>query len=254
MIDAFVAQMLYPAPRVRVGRPPRGVEEVTLPGEAGERVVAWAGGESRLPHRRPAALLFHGNGENLETMRQSGLFGEVGRLDAAWLAVDYPGYGRSSGSPSEESLVAAAEAALDWVRERHPRRPVVAWGWSLGAAVALQLAIRRPDDVSALALLSPWTRLADVATVHFPLPFTERALGGRYDSIAAAPQIRVPAFVCHGVRDRIIPFEQGEKVARALGGTVRWLPIREAGHNDLLAVPKVWAGLRKFFGEVAAQR
>ena len=252
MIDAFVRQMLYPVPRVRVGRPPRGVEDVVLASATGERVHAWAGGDPRRPRRRPAAILFHGNGENLETMRQAGLFEEVAELEAVWLAVDYPGYGRSTGSPSEEGIHAGADAALEWVRRRHPGRPVVAWGWSIGAAVAVQLAVRHPDEVDALALLSPWTRLAEVATVHFPLPFAERVLAGRYDSLAVAGRVRAPAFVCHGVRDRIVPFEQGERIARALGGVVRWLPIREAGHNDLLAVAKVWAGLRKFFDEVAA--
>ena len=76
-------------------------------------------------------------------MRLSGLYEELDRLGIAWLAVDYPGYGRSGGSPSEAALIEAAAGGFDELGRRFPGRPRVVCGWSLGAAVAVQLAADR---------------------------------------------------------------------------------------------------------------
>jgi hypothetical protein len=249
MLDTLVRQMLYPVPPVAVPSPPPAPLEVVhleLAGEAaGLTAVAWAGGAAA-PPVAPAVLFFHGNGENLETMRRAGLFAALDRLRVAYLAPDYPGYGLSGGKPSEQGLAATADAALARAQHRYPGRPVAACGWSLGAAVAVGLADRHPGEVSRLALLSAWTTLAEVAAAHLPGPLVRPALAGRYDSLAAAPRLTAPALVIHGLSDRIIPAAQGEALARAWAGPVRWVPVAGAGHNDLLAQPVVWEELRTF--------
>ena len=255
MFGPILDTMLYPAPRLRVGEPPPGLTELTIDAEPGVRtepgahLVAWAGGDRATPGR-PAALFLHGNGENLETMRRAGLFARLDRLDAAYLALDYPGYGRSGGEPGEAALVAGAEAALDRLRVLHPGRPLVVVGWSLGAAVAVQLAARRPAALDGVVLLSPWSRLADTAAAHFPGLVVRPLVGDRYDSLAAAPQVTAPALVIHGERDHIIPARQGEQLAAALGERdgveTRWVPVAGAGHNDLLGQEVVWAELAHF--------
>ena len=244
-LGCSVRGLLYPAPPVAVPSPaPAPLQEVRLEVPGHEPVVAW-GGDSPSP-AAPVVLFFHGNGENLETMRQAGLFEDVGDLGVAFLAVDYPGYGRSGGEPSEEANLAAAEAALRWVRERHPGRRVAVFGWSLGAAVGIQLAARRPDEVDGLVMVSPWSSLAEVARVHFPAWLVRMALRERYDSRAAAARVRCPVLVVHGEHDSIIPAAQGRDLAAALGRRGRFLPVGGAGHNDILGVPAVWREVRGF--------
>ena len=242
MLDGFVRQSIYPAPMIRVPPAPAPFEEVGLDLPAGERAVAWAWSDPALPPERPAVVFFHGNGENLETMRMSGLFEELNRLRIAWIAIDYPGYGRSTGSSSEAGVMAAADAAVAWVRERHPDRPLVLCGWSLGAATAIGTAARHP--VQGLIALSPWTSLPDVARIHFPGFMVQSMLKEKYDSLSAAGKIKVPALVIHGDVDYLIPSQQGEQVAKALNA--RWVPVAGAGHNDLLSRDEVWAEMERF--------
>jgi pimeloyl-ACP methyl ester carboxylesterase len=246
MLDSLARQMLYPAPPVPVpSPPPPPLEEVRLRLSNGNEAVAWF-----LAGPGPVVVFFHGNGENLETLRWSGLFEELGGLGVAVLAVDFPGYGRSTGAPSEEGLIASGDAAVAWVRENHPERPLVIAGWSLGAALAIATVDRHPDAVRGLIALSPWTTLAEVAREIFP-EFAVKAMPREhYDSRTAAQRIRVPALVVHGERDDLIPARQGEEIASVLGESARWVPVRGAAHNDLLGRREVWEAIRTFLSGI----
>jgi len=244
MLDAFVRNSVYPAPPVRVPPAPAPLEEVALDLATGERIVAWTHADPALPEGRPAVVFFHGNGENLETMRMAGLFDDLARLRVAWIAVDYPGYGRSTGKPAEEGVMAAADAAVAWAREHHPGRPLVLCGWSLGAAAAIGTAAHHAEPLRGLIALSPWTSLPDVARIHFPGFMVQSMLREKYDSLGAAKRIRVPALVIHGEADNVIPAPYGKQIAAALAA--RWVPVPSAGHNDLLARDEVWVEMERF--------
>ncbi|HEX3551688.1 MAG TPA: alpha/beta hydrolase [Thermoanaerobaculia bacterium] len=247
MIETFARQMLYPAPPVAVPSPPPApLEEIALDLATGDRAVGWAWEDPGLPPAAPLVLFFHGNGENLETLRRSGFYDELRLLGVPFLAVDFPGYGRSTGTPSEEGLMATGDAAVAWARELQAGRPVVACGWSLGAAVAIGAAARHPEGVNALIALSPWTTLAEVAVGIFPEFAVKAMLRERYDSRAAAREVRVPALVIHGELDDLIPVEQGKEIAAVLGGPARWVPVPRTGHNDLLGRPVVWQEIGAF--------
>ncbi len=253
LLGCTVRQMIYPAPPVSVPAPPRPLEEIELSLSSGVMVAAWHLSGDELPPTRPAVLFFHGNGENLETMRRSGLFHRLGDLDVGFLAVDYPGYGRSTGRPSEESNRLAATVALDWLAERYPDRPLAACGWSLGAAVAIELAAKRPDALAGLVAMSPWSSLPEVGKRHFPAWLVGLLVRERYESVVAARQVTLPALVVHGADDRIIPVDQGRRVAAALAGS-RWIEVEGAGHNDLLSYDIVWDEMASYFDSLGGKR
>lgn len=242
--------LLYPAPPITVPEsPPPPFEQVLLESGRGDRVHVWyAEGERE---EGPAVVFFHGNGENLATMSAAGTLVQARAVSGALLAPDYPGYGRSEGQPSEESLLAAAEASAAWLAARHPRRPLVIAGWSLGAAVAVQVAADR-DDVAGLVLLSVWTRLDAVAREHFGGWLVRLFLREEYDSLAVAPRIDVPVLVIHGERDAIVPVRLGLRLARAFPRQARWLALPGVGHNDLLGQPEVWREIDAFLGALPA--
>jgi len=249
MLDTIARQMLYPAPPVPVpSPPPPPLQEVWLDLSTGDRACAWAFEKGDLAPSAPLVLFFHGNGENLETMRWSGTFEGLAGLGAAVLAADFPGYGRSTGTASEEGLNATGEAALTWARERQPARPIVVAGWSLGAALAIATVARHPQEVRGLIALSSWTTLAEVAVGLFPEFAVKAMLRERYDSRTAARGIAVPALVVHGERDDLIPVAQGREIAATLAGPARWVEVPGAAHNDLLARRQVWEEMGTFLG------
>jgi pimeloyl-ACP methyl ester carboxylesterase len=239
--------MLYPAPPVGVPSPPLApLEEVELDGEDG-RVVAWY---LAPPPEGPAVLVLHGNGENLETLRRSGIFDSWEALGAGVLAVDYPGYGRSAGSPSEAGAVAAAVAGLDWLGSRLPEGRRVVAGWSLGAAVGIQATRQRQGEVDGVVLMSPWSTLEEEAAAHFPRWLVRLVLAERYDSLSAAREMELPALVVHGEADRIIPAVLGRRLFGALPGPKRWVAVPGAGHNDLLGRRLPWEEIGRFLQEL----
>ena len=256
MLDPLVRSMVYPAPPISVpSSPPEPLETVSLKLAEGGGATAWyleAAKTQETPQAAsaPLVIFFHGNGENLETMRMAGTFRSFHDLGVAVLGVDYPGYGNSPGTPSEPAIHLTADAALSWVRQHHPGRPVVAAGWSLGAAVAMALAARSGEGLTGLITLSPWTSLPDVARNVFPGPVVQFALSERYDSLALADGIGLPTLLVHGREDAIIPVEQGRRLASALGRTAKWVEVEGAGHNDLMARPEVWEAIGWFLGRV----
>lgn len=264
VLASYTRGLVYPRPGVPVpSPPPEPLEEMRLD-LGGAWAHAWVLEPPDLAPDAPVALFFHGNGENLETMRRVGLFEDLRGLGVLVLAADYPGYGRSPGKPAEEGVLATGVAALEWARSRHPDRPLVLAGWSLGAAVALDTAARHPGAVDGLVAMSPWASLEAVARVHFPGFLVRWALPERYDSLSAARRVAehgIPSLVVHGEGDRIIPAEQGRRIAEALSGQrsgegfgdgsgdgsgVRWVGVAGAGHNDLLAHRRVWQELDRF--------
>lgn len=241
-------QMIYPSPAIPVGDPPTGLEEVTIPLGDGSKVVGWYRGSAKSDGVRPAVLFFHGNGENLETMRMSATFEQLDQLHSPYLVVDYPGYGRSSGIPSERSLKEAGLVASRWLGDRHPDSSLVVCGWSLGAAVAIFLAAET-DGVDGLIAISAWTSLRDVAAIHFPNWMVGVLLRESYDSALLVEQVQQPTLLIHGGRDQIIPVLQGRALKANMPHSA-WLEIDLAGHNDLLSYPQVWQAIQEFLNLV----
>lgn len=247
MFPWLIRKMIYPAPFFTVGAPPAQIEEVPLELADGTKVYAWL---KRSNHAHndstPLLIFFHGNGENLKSMQMGGMFEAFADLGVHFLALDYPGYGKSEGSASEESILAAANQLFAWANEAFPNAPKIIGGWSLGAGVAFQNAAEHSANIDGLLVISPWSSLPDVAAAHYPRWMVNSLLKEQYDSRKAAEKIACPALVIHGERDGIIPFSQGKIVKNHLAGEVTWLPVANAGHNDIFHRQVVWEAIGAF--------
>ena len=218
-------------------------EAVTLTTSDGERLRAWW-----LPHDEPIALVayFHGNGGNLSVWLE--ILARVHRQGVSVFAVDYRGYGLSSGTPSEQGLYRDVDAVVAHLPQL-PRRegtPVIYWGRSLGTAMAAHAATRaEPDgvvleagfpDARAVARRSPllWA-FSWLAASRFPTAEFMRRTGA-------------PALVVHGTADSVIPYALGLELHGSLPAGTPLVSIEGGEHNDLdPAQPeRYWSAIRNF--------
>jgi fermentation-respiration switch protein FrsA (DUF1100 family) len=226
----FLAQrgMLYPgAGRDAPAGPPPipGLERLRLD-IPGARVESWLLPAEPTPgDAGPALVHFHGNGELIDDWPH--LVDGLRRRGWAVLLVEFPGYGRSSGKPTERSITEAALAAFDALAARPDVDParIVAYGRSLGAGAACRLATRRP--VAALALTSPFTSVRAFARGYLVPGFLTL---DPFDNVAAVAAYDGPVLVSHGRFDDVIPYRHGVAVAAA--ARRGRLVTMECAHND----------------------
>ena len=248
-VPAVASGAVAPGAVDGAGQRPSGVGYAPPPGDP----AAVGRGEARPAPRLvpgPAVLVCNGNGGN-RAMRAA-LAGALARMGLAVLLFDYRGYGGNPGSPTEEGLAADARAATGYLAGRPEVDParLVYFGESLGAAVALRLAIERPP--AALVLRSPFASLAEVGRVHYPVLPVSWLLRDRFDSAALAGRLDAPLLVVAGDRDGIVPVGHSRRLFAAAPQPKRLVVLEGADHNDLdlLAGPRLLAELRAFLAEV----
>jgi fermentation-respiration switch protein FrsA (DUF1100 family) len=205
-----------------------GTEAVTFETADHVRLGGWfVAGSGQSP--RPTVIVFGGNAGHREyraplatALRQHGL---------NVLLVDYRGYGSSGGTPTEDGLAADARAARSYLFSRTDVDParIVYFGESLGAAVAVRLAVEHPP--AALILRSPFASLADIGRHHYPLLPVRLLLRDRFASIDRAHRLGSPVLVVAGTRDTIVPIEHTRRLFEAITAPKTLVELA-ADHND----------------------
>lgn len=183
---------------------------------------------------RKVILCFHGNAEDIGTGFSHLEF--YSRLGANLLALDYRGYGKSEGLPSEEGLYFDADAAYRHliVDRRHAPRNIVIQGHSLGGVVAIDLASRR--ECGGLIVEGSLTNAREMARRILRIPLMGYVPRTRFDSLSKIPSVRAPALIVHGTDDALIPFSMGKRLFENATEPKFFLPIPGAGHDDILEV------------------
>jgi fermentation-respiration switch protein FrsA (DUF1100 family) len=219
--------LIYPGRTIRVPAAPAasaGLERFWLASPAG-RTEAWFLPATVGRGPQPAVLFFHGNGEVIDDL--PGQVGGLRQYGLHLLLVEYPGYGRSNGTPSEGSISAVAMAAYDALAGRPDvdRSRILAIGRSLGGGAACLLSRQRP--LAAMVLQSAFSSTRPFARQFLVPGFLVRDV---YDNLAAVRDFPGPILVAHGTRDDIIPFRHGQElVAAARQGRLLAL---NCAHND----------------------
>ena len=203
-------------------------ESVRLTTSDGETLVAW-----QLEPERPIAdvVYFHGNGGNLSIWLP--VFAMLNASGLRVLAVDYRGYGLSTGRPSEAGVYRDAVAvAQHSLRTREPARPLVFWGRSLGGAIAASAT--RTVKPDALVIESCFPDKAAVIRTNPVLRTLNLFASYRFDTVEMLRGFQGPVLVVHGERDSIVPFAVGRELFEQLSQPKRFLAVRDADHNDFL--------------------
>ena len=235
-------------------------EDIYFPTADGETLNGWfvPAPSRRKETQNRTALWFHGNGGNL-SHRTPEVVALNQRLNLNVFIFDYRGYGRSTGSPTEEGVYSDSRAAISYLQSRKDLDSdhIVFLGRSLGAAVAVELAgsLPREDKPEALILISPFTNTKDMASVHNRLNPFRFIVPNRFDSLERIPHVRQPLLIVHSEHDEIVPLSQGQRLYEAAGEPKSFHLWRGAGHNDDLSLghEELWASLEEFVAALQPQ-
>ena len=206
--------------------PVAGIEKAFLQTGSG-KVEAWyvspvSGSGGKLA---PVVIFAHGNGELIDFWPEE--LRDFTKLGVGVLLVEYPGYGRSEGSPSQKSITDAFVVAYDYIvaKKRVDPSRIILLGRSIGGGAVCALAKKRPS--AALVLMSTFTSVRSFASKYFVPGFLMR---DPFDNLEAVEAYSGPILIIHGKADEIIPFSHGLSLSKAARNCK--MIAYECGHND----------------------
>jgi fermentation-respiration switch protein FrsA (DUF1100 family) len=202
-------------------------EEIHFDTEDGVRLHGWL---FPLEGESPIILFCHGNAGNISH-----------RLDNVRLLLDhglqvfifdYRGYGKSRGTPSETGLYTDGLAAYDYLVLERGFIPgqVILFGRSIGAAVAIDMALKK--RTGCIIMESAFTSTRDMAKSMGLFCLISYFLPPHYNVLEKIPGLGVPKLLVHGERDEIVPFSLGQRLFEAAETPKYFYPLKRAGHND----------------------
>ena len=221
-----------------------GVEEATLTAADGEKLIAWV-----VPPRegKPVLLFFHGNAGNFGRPIRQARFRALTEDGTGLFAVNYRGYGGSTGSPTEDGLAQDARAAYAAAVARFGTERLIGYGESLGTGVVVKLAAEVP--LKAVILEAPYLSTAAVAQQLYPYIPVGLVMHDQFRSDRVIGKVKAPLLVLHGQRDGVIPFGQGEALFALANPPKRFVRFSEGNHENLPAhgsVPEI----RRFLADL----
>lgn len=227
ILFVFQERFIFPAPQ-EVETPGPGFETITLTTSDGLDLDAhYRAAEVTENGARPTIVWFHGNGGSLASSAY-----ETRVLAAqgyGLLLVSYRGYAGNPGEPSESGFYRDGRSALDFVRARGvPDDRTIIAGNSIGSGTAVQMA--GEYSPAALILVAPFTSLTDAASDAVPIFPVKYLLRHKFDSARKLPALEMPILVLHGTADRVVPFDQGRRLAGTNSGA-RFIRFEGAGHD-----------------------
>jgi hypothetical protein len=221
-------------------------ESIALRTVDGEDLRAWilSGGAPRA-----TIVYFHGNGGNLSVWAP--ILAGIARQGYSVVAVDYRGYGLSTGRPSERGLYRDVDAVLDHVWNRSAATNVfIYWGRSLGTTMAAYAATKRAP--AGLILESGFPDARSLVRASPPLAFLALFSTYRFSTATHLERVTTPALVMHGDADSIVPFRHGRALFEKVSGPKQFFVIRGGDHND--AAPPdpgaYWQAVNSFIAQL----
>ena len=227
------------------GRPPFAYEQIDIPRDDGASQFAWAMPAAGDP---PLWVLYlHGNATSVGSQVNIAHYRLLRSAGLNVLAPEFRGFGGQPGSPTEAALQADARAAYDYLRNtrRVPPHAIVIYGWSLGAAVAVDMASRLPP--AAMILEGAPASLADLTRRRYPFFPLRLFMRSPFDSIRKIGTIPAPVLFLHGTADEVIPVAEGRRLYDAARGAKMFVEV-EGGHLTAIerSAPAFERAIRSF--------
>ena len=188
-------------------------------------------------------VLYHGNAGSAcdRTLYASYFDGH----NISYILVEYAGYAGDDKKPSRELILEDVDNVINLL-ETLDYDKLIILGESVGAGVATHhAALKEPDKI---ILISPFTRLSDIARIHYPFYPAKFLLDEDYDNVEPLSHYEGALLIISGQNDRIIPYSMSEELYNIakLASHKELMPVPGAEHNDLFIHDEVFEKIIEF--------
>jgi hypothetical protein len=213
-------------------RPAPPIEEISVPGATGPRQLIWlmrAPTSAQAPVDQPWVIFLHGNASTVASRMNVVHYEHLRALGLNVVAPEYRGYSGVEGVPTEAGIESDARAAYDTVRERLHLDParIVVYGWSLGSAVAIDLASQ--VQPAAVILEGAPASIVAIGQQRYPMFPVRLLIRNPFESIRKIDRVRAPKLFLHSLGDEIVPIEEGRRLFEAAPQPKLWVQVK-GGH------------------------
>jgi uncharacterized protein len=230
LLYVFQRRLMYPAYLIQPGPIPESlvskIERTWISTPFG-KVECWflRPTDYHSPRKAPLIIIAHGNAEIIDGLPDE--FDWLTGRGFALLLVEYPGYGRSDGAPSQEHIADILTAAYDTIIRRPDIDPmqIILLGRSLGGGTICTLADQRPS--AGLILISTFTDTTSFAKSYLAPGFLVR---DTYNNKSVLERYSKPVLIIHGTRDKVVPYDHALRLSRAAKDAT--LVTYDCGHDD----------------------
>ena len=207
--------------------PPFEQVELPRPGDTGQLAWIMRGADPNAPW----LLYLHGNSATVASRGNVVRYQGLRSLGLNLAAPEYRGFGGVAGQPSENSVTEDARHGYRYLRETLgiPASKIIIFGWSLGSAVAVNLAADVPS--AAIVLEGAPASLVAIGEMRYPWIPIRMIMRNPFESVLKIGRIDAPMLFLHSPEDKIIPIEEGRKLFEAARGPKQFVEVR-GGHID----------------------
>lgn len=247
--DRMLFMAAAAGPGFQESRIPSGTHRIWISLTDGSRIEAWFYSAATASESSPASTVIyaHGNAELID--QQESIVKNYTSRGINVLLAEYPGYGRSTGSPSQSTITEALEklhAQLIMLNTVDPKR-LIYHGRSLGTGAVAQLAHVHPPI--AMVFESPFRSVSSFCWRYGVPPFIAK---NPFRTDEVLKSLNVPVVILHGTSDITIPIEHSRALVKINPHAV--LVELDATHNDdmINSDPRAWTAIDSMLQTVGA--
>lgn len=233
-------------------------EEVFLNTIDGESIQTWLLKHPTNSLECPTLLYFHGNAGNI-SHRLPNITKLVHQLELNVFIVEYRGYGKSSGSPSEIGLQIDAQTAIDYLKENKciDSTKIFSFGSSLGGAVAIDVTMRNLDSFRGMIIENSFTSILDMIESFFPLlKYNKYLCSIKWNSIDKIKNIdkELPVYFISGQYDEVVPPIHMTKLYEECGSHRKTLKCYPGYHNATYLCANYYEDMDEWINAILNER
>ena len=227
-------------------RPAPPFEQVDIAVESGRQQFGWVMRRGSDSASAPWLLFLHGNAATIASRANIVRYENLRAIGLNVFAPEYRGFGGLPGDPTETSVTEDGKSGYTYLRNtlRVPADKITIYGWSLGSAVAVNVASTVP--AAAVVLEGAPASLVAIGQHQYPWMPIRLVMRNPFESIQKIGRVSAPMLFIHSPEDAVIPIGEGRRLYEAAPGTKRFVEVR-GGHINPADVDA-----STLFGAVAA--